>query len=511
MDYTNEQKEGLRRLSFDNVRKVLCDKGYMRSKPTGRIQNAIDVVMFEFGMKFPQAVDTLAKYFPEALAAGKDIGVTSFKQAMIAAKEKAENSGRSFKEYPNFNIITDIRKASVKWWKALQLESIHIKTVIPQCLKSPNLFPYEKKNADLSDLLWAVPVLFHLSRAGTAENPVNLFCTPHWKENKIGIMVNDIQDDLLRMFPASAVIKTSRRKCQAFYILEKKEDKEFYNFVTKRLNEMYGDAEICYVNHDTRLPGFYNNGEYDPETKGDEMCFRCTVSDSTADSPKSLLEFIYDELKVEWDQILEKRMWSERTNRALDRTGLACGASAVPDGVATMVEYIEKLERCDWPEWVLERGEFAKDFFIKRMSEDGKVNKSRVDASVARYLHSIGATGSEIYSYLLDHSCQYEGFGGNDWISKRNSSARKTTANMAPACFVSDGWVARHPESVFNWEKRYPELFEDLPQKAKERLKCNDVTRTAKDNCGRKTEPVAEPVFVDLELDEFGLAANDLW
>lgn len=40
MDYTKEQTEGLRRLSFDNVRKVLCDKGYNHTKPTGRIQNA---------------------------------------------------------------------------------------------------------------------------------------------------------------------------------------------------------------------------------------------------------------------------------------------------------------------------------------------------------------------------------------------------------------------------------------------------------------------------------------
>lgn len=100
------------------------------------------------------------------------------------------------------------------------------------------------------------------------------------------IVVDDLTKDkleeLLQVASADLVLLSSENNYQAIFNLEKSTySKAQADFITKKLNERYGDAAFAGANHYFRLAGFYNKKQKNKNEKVELVSFTSKAQDNT--------------------------------------------------------------------------------------------------------------------------------------------------------------------------------------------------------------------------------------
>ena len=455
--------QGLRDLPPDVVRDALRGEGVKLSSRPKDVRNGLDVAIKEAGIPYADAVRRLAEIFPDAIRAGRDGGAAaSYADAVAAARAEATAAGKPMPEYAPGEFGHEAGVELVQWWRALQLDRIDIHTAVSPGARGP-VWGHNRKGMSLSDTLRAMPSLLAVAAKGTAgDAPTTIYCAPHWREDRVGIMVDDVRDpDFLRRNPPNAVIATSDGPPQAFWILDRKyPEREFYDDFTANLNRLYGDPKILRQGHDTRVAGFHNK----KRPQGDRPLPRVHVRESSTRRPVEM-ERLVESYRREWEARRDRdRQIQDRRRQQLE----AVGRDLVRQARAEADELAARLRRVPVPDWIKDAGLRARDYLI---AKDGLGDRSRIDARVARILYNSGAAPDQVYSYLIAHMVQddtpverrhkdgtlyteakVQGPAGKD------RQARRITANMAPPSISPDGWAARNPERAEAVDQAYQHL-----------------------------------------------------
>lgn len=486
-DLSKEQIDILRHLPESKVRNTFTSKGLEKPRSKKKAGNAIEVLMYEFGATYKDAIAMLAEAFPEALSGSADKPV-SFDEAIRLAKEKAEKSGLTFTDYDENHMATDIRKEICKWWNALHLEKIKINVALPKDIimakihgevladhpdgrKRHAVYAPKNEECDLYDVLRFVPSLMRTSLQGdTGINPVHIFCTPFWPDGLIGLMVDDASEEIIKKYHPTAVVATSDRSRQAFFIIPKKyPEKKFYDFVQKTLNQKYGDPKVTTIGHNTRICGFDNQKREKLDKPGKAP--RAKLLTSTIREPVELLQYIEYLRKVWLEKRLEKRI-EERESTSYEN-GMVI-SKKTDSSPMEKEKFMASLTKEPLSDDLSKIGLRARDFFrLKVLLRDKYENRSAIDFNVARTLYFAEATPNQVYTFLLENMLQndeqvWRKREGEDKprLTQRlfnakdaDREARKIAAEFAPSHLVCNNWRSEHPEADVDMENRYPEIF----------------------------------------------------
>lgn len=492
---SKEEVQALREIPIDEVRMKLKDAGYELGNPDKKSRNAIDVLVYELRMPYAQAVEKLAELFPsahdEAVKSGIDLNLSTYKAAIEEGKKQAARDGKSFPEYEPGEFGYNAGREIVKWFNALQLYRIDIHTSITKAARDAGVTAYGFNSKDMSvyDVLRSMPSLMNVAAKGKVDAPVTLYCAPKWHEGRIGIMLDDVRDEgFLEKYPPTAVVATSDRKPQAFWVMDQKyPEKEFYDNFMAWLNEQAGDPKVVRQGWDTRLAGFYNTKRFMQDGSGRVPIVH--VKSSTRRRPVEM-EALVDEYRIQWEKrrdelelIQAAREDAKKEEAKKKEAAKIKAASADPKTDAeeakefsveaesprrfanglTFKKFMAALKKVVVPDWLVETG-LRCQAYVKAQGEAKHpyADRSRVDAETARLLYVAGAYPDEVYSFFLAHACQDEtpvnrpygeARGGGMHMAIRvqdkadkDRKARYVTANMAPPDMVTDGWRSKHPE-----------------------------------------------------------------
>lgn len=487
--------QGLRDLPPDVVREALRGAGIDLSPRPKDVRNGLDVAIKEAGIPYADAVQRLAALFPDATRAGRDGGAAaSYADAVAAARAEAEAAGKPMPEYAPGEFGHEAGVELVQWWRALQLDNIDIHTAVsPEAAGRGPVWGHNRKGMSLSDTLRAMPSLLAVAAKGTAgDAPTTIYCAPHWREDRVGIMVDDVRDpDFLRRNPPNAVIATSDGPPQAFWVLDRKyPERQFYDDFMAELNRRHGDPKVLRQGHDTRVAGFRNK----KRPQGDKPLPRVHVAESSTRRPVEM-ERLVEAYRQEW----EARRDQDRRIQDQRRQQLgALGRDLVRQARSEADELAGRLRRVPVPDWIKATGIRARDYLI---AKDGLKDRSRIDARVARILYNAGAKPDQVYSYLLDHMVQddtpvqrahkdgtlyteakIQGPAGKD------RQARRVTANMAPPTLSPAGWAARNPERA----EAVDQAYQHLAARRAAEDKARDEIRREANEAGQGTRPAPQ-------------------
>lgn len=470
MKLIKSQIQALRDLPVAHVRKALTDAGFSLQPPKRPIKNAIDVAIYEGGMSYQDAQDKLAELFPEVLEVGDRVHISSFASTFEGAMAAAKRQRKVFPAFSQQAMRT--ARDLVAWWKALQLESIDVNPGIPRVVKEAckdrvfidrlhrvNHGVYcntKLRNLDLYETIRHIPHLLALSAQGRTETaPVGIFCTPHWRSNLAGIMMDDIfnpdymahNPDLLDRFPPSAIINTSDRLPQAFWILNKIfPEPAFYDAFVVHLNEhFFGDRKIRKMGWNTRIGGFMNQKHYMQDGSGRTPFVH--VRESSSRYPMEM-EAYMRQFHEQWLKDrqaaglpieIAKAPEPAPSRQAASPTDFA-RAQAKPkiveapaengeakpwdiaEGSIKMDEMYKKLRKVAVPEWVTELGKSFQKYF---KDHPGPARtRSETDFEVAFMLHACGVYPGEIYSFFLDKNL----LQNDDPVPRKHSDGTEFTA-----------------------------------------------------------------------------------
>lgn len=475
--------QALRSLPPDTVREALKADG-VELKPSGKpIRNGLDVPIHEAGIPYKDAIRKLAALFPDTTAIGRETGIDTCEEAVNEARRQAQAAGKPFKEYKRGEFGYEFRQGFVKWWRALQLDRIDIHTNVSDAAydraraEGKAIWPLNYNNASLYDTICLTGQIMALSAGGvTEEAPVTLFCAPKWKEGKIGIMVDDLHDrSILEKCPATAIVATSDRKPQSFWIVDRKyPEQEFYDSFMHHLNTLYGDPKVIRQGHDTRLPGLYNRKKFMHDGSGRTP--KSHLLESSTRRPVEM-EAMIDEYRQTWEREQKERdaVAGQQAERRPLKPGNVNYRTATEAESAAMAAARGALRLIKIPRYIYETGQNCLRYFsslFKRGVKEGKYryfDRSRVDSETARVLYCAGATMNEVYSYMADNMCQNEDtvsrpYGANQdgafHDTKRVASPddRLRRAGMVAVSMAPIGWVKG------NWRERNPDREKDVEQ-----------------------------------------------
>lgn len=497
---TREEIEGLKNLPPDFVRETLKAAGIPLHEPRKTPRTGIDVALHEAGWDYRDALERMAALFPDAVKAGVETGLTSFESALEEARRQAKAAGKDFREYPAGHLGYIYRKELYKWWKALRLDKIDVHTNVSQeaqALSDRSIPRLNRSDVSLYDMLRFAPVVLAISAAGkTKVAPTTLYCKPKWQEGKIGLMIEDLGkpalvdgyeaamalgERILAEYPPSAIVDTSDRLPQAFYILDQKyPEKAFYDDFMKWLNAEFGDPKVVRQGWDTRLAGLFNKKDFCRDGSGRTPM--CKLRSASTRYPIEM-ERLIGEYRPVWEREQSERPKPEPVE-------VPAGAYSVPASALGGEEYgllsrdafraeLERayceeasdsegfkaacalLEEVEIPDYVYRTGQACEKYELKKWAERSteRPDRSAVDATTARVLYSVGASPHEVYSYMLHHACQNE-----DWImgndgkrhqrvkspADKDHKARMAALNLAPELWFRYGWRMRHPDT-FNY------------------------------------------------------------
>jgi len=242
--FSKEQVSALRAIPPAEVRERLG----VRPTANPKVKNGLDVVIHEMKRPYAEAVKTLADAFPEILS-GEGLIIAVPEESFHARFEKSclpKSLERAARE-----IMREI--------DAFGCERFHVFTGgdAPGARSSSKKeYPEGMTQADLWEKL---PYYARLN----TDKGAHLYLAPVHGQGRISIPVDDVQDALLKKFRPSLLLGTSWTGRQGHYVIERKYEDSFYNWLAKSLNTKYGDPKVTTFNHDTRLAGFTNRkGKY---------------------------------------------------------------------------------------------------------------------------------------------------------------------------------------------------------------------------------------------------------
>lgn len=404
---------------------------------TRRVRNPIDYLVYQHDKTYDEACQLLAgKFFDRLDSKTVDDWIREAKEAGARIESPAAE-----------RIARDI----IAQWDALQLDRMDLHTSIPQSMRKEKFYNFIKNDAKLIDVLKAIPNLQRLSMHGTIEtDPVHIFFSPKWPEGKVGIMLDDVRPDFLSDCPPSAVIATSDRSRQAFYILSKKYEPEFYDYFIREINVLYGDKKILKVGHDSRLAGFANQKREKTGSPGKAPVAKVVNSSSR--------------YPVEMEKIAENfyRRWKQQRETiqpAQPRRNISVGDSkekATGEKAGTRVW--ENIRKVELDENFIRAGLREQERIRKIYGKDVKTyDRSRCDSMTARFLYDMGATPDQVASWLYEYQEQDEtpvprertDGSLHDAVRIHNDKerwrkARLTAYNLAPVGVYADNWRERN-------------------------------------------------------------------
>lgn len=497
--YSKEEIQGIVGIPVDEAREALKAAGVDLNPANARkkIRTSVDVAMQEGGLSYPEALDKLAALFPDAVATGRETGIGTCQDAVDEARRQAQADGDSFNEYKPGQFGYEFRQNLVKWWRALQLEKIDIHTNISDAAyekaraEGKAIWPLNVRDASLYDVIRETSQIMALSASGqTEEAPISVFCTPKWREGKIGIMIDDLgkpafskgMDAALEMgrsffekYPPSAKVATSDRLPQGFWIVDRKyPEQEFYDDFIHHLNAVYGDSKIIKQGHDTRIPGLYNRKKFAQDGSGRTP--KAHLLESSTRRPVEM-EAMIDAYRPIWERREKEKAALVRQQAQADRRPLrpespdyqAAGESAA------VIRAREGLRLVDIPKFIFETGQRCLRYFSAKFQRGVKAgeyayfDRSRVDSETARVLYCAGASMDEVYSYMADHACQNEDIVSRPYGANQDGAFHDTQRvagyddklRRAAMCATSQapiGWIEG------NWRERNPDKEKDIQQ-----------------------------------------------
>ena len=410
------QRNALRDIDLATARAALEQVGFkLRVKTPKPSKTAIDVAIQEARLPYHDAVVKLAELFPDVVKLGAEQERESYERVLELARQEILAKGSKWKDYDKGSMGDRCGREIVKWWQALQLDHIdlHCATGHASRVHGDRIFEtsqgmvrrgiptFIKEGCTLPELLAARPQLMAISAASDHLAPAHIFCTPHWRGNRVGIMLDDVKESFIKAYPPSAIVHTSSQSRQAFYVLDRKYEAEFYDQFMRQINAEFGDPKVLKVGHDTRPAGFFNkkrdNTKYNPQTgEYDELV---KIEWSSTAKPKSFEELV-DQRHADWKSVLDKQVKETKQD-----TPVRQAADATPD--PELKEMMGNLKLVEMRPWVEEQGMRVRNNLIRRYAKSG-LDRSRVDSGTARALGRLGATGDEIYTFFTRHLAQQD-------------------------------------------------------------------------------------------------------
>lgn len=414
------EKEAIARLRQIPVEIVRVRLG-LPEVQNSRIQNAIDVLVKQSGLKFDEAVKKLAEMYPD-VASG--VGLARDVDSRCARDRRAE---AGVGENTRLKRTID---AIIRQFEAFGVERAHIYVHSADNRKNYSSRKENPNGISLNDLLKKeLEKIAYLNVNGG-----NVFFAPIHPENKISIMVDDVKQDFIEMHRPSVLMMTSDRSCQAHYLLPKQYEIEFYDFLTKIVNSKWGDPKIVSVKHDTRLAGFTNQKR---PCLNDSTKFPYVEIVSANPMRCESFEAMADELYLKWKKNAQEQQ-------------------SVSEKRATEEEF-QEFHVVPIPEDIDFR---AKRYKTNLMAKFPNCDRSRVDFMVCKKMHESEVDPNVIYSWLLENACQTS---EKVWRRHSDGTEYQVQKNVTPEAI--DRYVRRTVKnSAFMRPARIEETEEEKGQ-----------------------------------------------
>lgn len=475
---SKSQVYALRDIDMATARTALVKAGCkLRKNPPKVPKTAIDVAIHEAGLPYHDAAIKLAELFPEVVRLGAEQEKDSYEKIIEMAKAEILAKGGKWKDYDRGSMGDRCGREIVKWWQALQLDRIDLHCATGHAGREHKDRTFEtasgkirhgiptfiKDNCTLPELLAARPQLMAISAASDHLAPAHIFCTPYWRKNRVGIMLDDVRESFIKQYQPNAIVHTSSESRQAFYIIDRNFENEFYDQFMRQVNAEFGDQKVLRVHHDTRVAGFFNKKWdvtlYDPQTgEKDELVKVEWASTAVPQAFIGLIEECHTAWKVKKDEIDKANDETQKQQIGRPRT---LDYETVKSNTPEFEAFCESLALVELPEWVETIGLETRDALIERYAKN--LDRSKVDSGTARALYHAGANPDQVFSFFVQHLAQRELPGKdrieNDRVSERQ--ARRLAANLAPAWLSPGGWRARKAQESRAVKDRSGEIYRE--------------------------------------------------
>lgn len=338
----------------DELFDAICQERMQKGNP---IRDSIDLCRIA-GMRFSAAAPFLAKSFPDELTKTREVPV----QEMIAAAR--EQRVKIAREHES------VARQVAELMTALQAEKLDVAVRMPYALQRRlGIFPVNLKSASFSQISAALPDIAIQSEAGSTEGPVAVEFRPVLPENKFGFAVKVKEgSEFLKKFPPTALFSTAGVEACAYYVICKEYAPEFQAHLLNKIAEEFK----IHVNPEPSVQLGLKS-----ESK---------LLSWTRKRPIELEEYALGL----FDAWTRERMKTAKPNASHPRVQAARSFPSEP-----------RLKRPAAPE----------DLALKEQARlrnlyGEKLDPARSDWMVAGLLYAKGATFSEVYSWLIQHSEQ---------------------------------------------------------------------------------------------------------
>lgn len=401
MAYEKEFLDALRKIPTSDVFTALGIEP-VQTRAGKPVRTAFDAC-FCAGMTYAQAQDFLAAHFSGAVEAD-----TVKKAAADMLAECAFSSPR----------MKAIGREIALFMAALGVDALDIQTNVHESLKA-GLYNFTRESMSFDDICNCLNILAKLSFSGKPGiAPVGIYCQPIYPEDKIGIMIDDVHGDIIDRYKPTCLLQTSKEgQPQAFYVVNRKHELSFYNYVAAKLNEEYGDRAVKTIFHDTRLPGFHNQKRTESSPV---KVLSYTIDRDSADFEAFIETFMDDYIK-EGEETVDIVPYKSKKSSILGESDMKriykyiekyCAEHGFDkkvvfgDALFKFEElYSREFQYVSYSDELKEIGKRELAKLMRKYSED-EFDRSRADYKIARVLYMHNATIDEVYSYMVDNLVQ---------------------------------------------------------------------------------------------------------
>jgi hypothetical protein len=391
MVYSKNQVNALRLIPLEDVQKAFDIQSL---KPENKkVKNAVDAMMYQKKMTYPEAVDALAQRFPEIIS-GKGL-VNDIDQ--IGIKKRLDLAG----------VPDTLRRSGADVLKQLDAWGCDKFFVYGN---APDRNFSSATNAPegwtKEDVLKNLAFLAKMNLDGG-----HIYVDPQHDSQKIKIPVDDVKQAFIEKYRPSMTLATSREKQQAHYVIDRKYEKEFYDILTENINDEWGDPKIKTADHDSRLAGMTNRKKHYADAEGNfpfvkviqSTPVRCTDFEKYVDDQYEL--YIHGKLK--------------RLN-----SGSCSSLSSQSDRNKAM----EDIEENTMSPKLTNEAIIFQEKFQKNYGQN--IDRSRADFATADFLYRRNATPGQVYAFLKRNALQ-----NDDLVTRKHSNGTKydTKKNVSEA------------------------------------------------------------------------------
>lgn len=419
MNYTKEQISNLRQIPI-----LLVQQAFSLEKTDDKkVKNAVDVLTYQKKLNYKEAVNVLAQQFPDFLD-GK---------ALI----NNVNTQKIEEQLVNAGVPATLRRSAkeiIKQLDSFGCDKFAIYINNPENPKQNfSNFWDQPGGWSKKEVLENVAMLAARNVAGG-----HIFINGIYENtNKIKLLVDEVDPagEFVKKYEPNLILKTSREKFQAHYVVERKYDKAFYDLIAININMLHGDEGVKSAGHDTRLAGFANKKQqYEIDGK---FPFVSVVSSSPVRSSE-FEKYIDEQYELYKNGEFKCLAENVTVQNVLEKSDIETKMS--------------DLKVVDIRENLLKK---VFEYREEQLEKYGAGDRSKIDYSCAAFLFSRGASTDEVYSFLKQNALQNADFvkrrhgDGSEYVVSKHRTeksldryARRTTIN----CYVKNGFEKQDHE-----------------------------------------------------------------